>query len=220
VPYVGDVATPDYTAPEWERSALVVVDVQNDFVLPAGAMPVDGTELLLPTMAEVAAAFRSAGRPIVHVVRLYVPGGSDVDLPRRAAVEAGWRAAAPGTPGAEICSVLLPEPVVLTPAALLAGQFQRIGDREVVMYKPRWSSFHRTGLDGWLRDLGVTTVVVQGNNLHNCPRATLFDASNHDYRTVLVTDATSQASQLRLDDLRLIGTTLATASQVIAALSR
>ena len=84
----------------------------------------------------------------------------------------------------------------------------------MILYKPRWSAFHRTRLDDHLRDLDVTTVVVAGCNLPNCPRATLFDASERDYRTVLVTDATSQTTTERLDDLALIGVILAEVDEV------
>jgi nicotinamidase-related amidase len=56
-------------------------------------------------------------------------------------------------------------------------------------------------LDQHLRDRDVTTVVVAGCNLPNCPRATLFDASQRDYRTALVQDATSQVTDERLQDL-------------------
>ena len=72
------------------------------------------------------------------------------------------------------------------------------------MFKPRWSAFYRTRLDQHLRDGAVTTVVVAGCNLPNCPRATLFDASERDYRAVLVRDATSQVTDERLQDLALM----------------
>lgn len=58
-------------------------------------------------------------------------------------------------------------------------------------------------------------MVVQGCNLPNCPRATLFDASSLDYRTVLVSDATSQVTDDRLHDLTLIGTHIMTADEVV-----
>jgi nicotinamidase-related amidase len=82
------------------------------------------------------------------------------------------------------------------------------------MFKPRWSAFYRTGLDQHLRDRDVTTVVVAGCNLPNCPRATLFDASERDYRAVLVQDATSQVTDERLQDLALIGVTVTDAATV------
>lgn len=203
----------DYTAPEFDRSALVLIDVQNDFV--DGASPVEGTADRIDTMAQLAAIFRAAGRPIVHIVRLYLPGGSDVDLPRRAAIEAGSQVAAPNTHGANIPEPLLPNTEgVLDFELLLAGSAQHLGVNEVVMFKPRWSAFYRTRLDDHLRQMGVTTIVVAGCNLPNCPRATLFDASERDYRAVLVTDATSQVTPQRLSDLQLIGIHLATTSDV------
>lgn len=88
----------DYTAPEWSTAALVLVDLQFDF-MDDGALPVAGTSAIVSRVAKVANAFRAARLPIVHVVRYYEPGGSDVDLPRRASVEAGAKIAAPGSPG-------------------------------------------------------------------------------------------------------------------------
>src|ERR1700757_1945731 len=90
----------DYVSPEWDRSALLVIDVQIEFV--SGAMVVPGTADRLPQLARLLAAYRRARRPIVHVVRLYAAGGEDVDLPRRAEVRAGKQIAAPGSDGSQI----------------------------------------------------------------------------------------------------------------------
>jgi nicotinamidase-related amidase len=209
----------DYLAPHFDRAALVLVDVQNDFI--DGAMPVAGTREILDRLAGLAAGFRAVGRPVAHLIRLYEPGGSDVDAVRRADVEAGAQVVAPGTVGAEIPAALLPgaRPISLQTDTLLAGRPQQLSDREAVVYKPRWSAFYRTDLERWLRARDVDTVVVAGCNLPNCPRATLFDASERDLRAVLVTDAVSQATPERLADLQLIGVKLLTADEVAAALS-
>ena len=212
-------SVPDYLIPHWPRSALVVIDVQNDF-LDDGPAAIRGTTAILPRVAELAAAFRTAGRPVVHVVRLYEPGGSDVDLLRRDAVEGGAVMAAPGTPGSQIPAVLLPGPVDLDVGTLRVGTLQHLSDDEVVMFKPRWSAFHRTSLEGWLHARGCDTVVVAGCNLPNCPRATLFDASQRDFRTVLVRDAVSQTSEERLADCSRIGVTVMDTRAVTEALSR
>jgi len=207
-------ALPDYLAPDWDRSALVLIDVQNDFV--DGAATIPGTAEKIDAMAAVAERFRSHDRPIMHVVRLYPPGGSDIDPPRRAAIEAGGHIVAPGSVGAQIPARLLPGgvPVDLDTTTLLAGDIQPIGAEELVLFKPRWSAFHRTPLHDLLRQRDINTVVVAGCNLPNCPRATLFDASELDYRAVLVTDATSQITDSRLHDLALIGVQLRTTAEV------
>ena len=193
----------DLTAPHFGSSALLVIDVQADF-LDGGRYTVAGTSDRLPQMLELVAAYRSAALPIVHVVRLY--DGDDVDLVRRAAVRAGMRMVRPDSPGAQIATQLLPDSdLTLDSGALLAGNLQKVGDNEVVMWKPRWSAFYRTPLDDHLGRLGVDTVVLTGCNFPNCPRATLFDASQRDYRVVVVVDATSRLTPERLGDAVALG---------------
>jgi len=193
----------DLTAPQFESSALLVIDVQADF-LDGGAYTIAGTSDRLPRMVELVMAYRSAALPIVHAIRLY--DGDDVDLVRRAAVRAGMRMVRPGSPGAQIAPQLRPNPdLTLDSDALLAGKLQKVGDNEVVMWKPRWSAFYRTPLDDHLRQLGVDTVVLAGCNFPNCPRAALFDASQRDYRVVVVEDATSRLTPERLADAVALG---------------
>ena len=206
-----------YLDPDWATSALLIIDVQNDFAI--GPRAVEGTADRIPELARLATSFRAAGRPIVHIVRSYAAGESDVDLVRRAAIESGDAVVRPGTRGADIPAALLPHALTLDWNLLRSGETQQIGPDESVMYKPRWSAFHRTSLDRTLRDLGIDTVVVAGCNLPNCPRATLFDASERDYRTVLVVDATSQTTPERLADLELIGVRLRTVDDAVAELS-
>ncbi len=205
----------DYLSPEWASSALVMIDVQHDFV--DGSSAIAGTAEKLDAMAHLIEGFRGAGWPIIHVVRSYRPGESDVDTVRRESIESGIAAAAPGTAGARIPAVLVDaEPDW---ELLRSGEPQSVGEQEYLLYKPRWSAFHRTVLDSMLAERGVSTVVVAGCNLPNCPRATLFDATERDYRAVLVTDATSQTTPERLADLELIGVQLRTVDEVVAALA-
>lgn len=214
---VSSAARDDYLDVDWTSSALIVVDFQRDLT-DEGNHPIPGTSDVAPAVRHLVQTYRLVGRPIVHVVRLYPPGSSDVDLLRREAVEAGTRFLAPGTHGSEIVEGVLPDDTPLDTGRLLAGAPQHVGGDEVVMFKPRWSAFHRTDLHAWLTDRAVTSVVVAGCNLPNCPRATLFDASNRDYRAALVVDAVSQATPERLADLRLIGVSLVTTADVCSAL--
>ena len=75
-----------YTRPLTRSAALVLIDVQLDFLDGTSGdapMPVDCTRAAIPAMATLATAFRERGLPIVHVIRLYQPDGSNVDLVRR-----------------------------------------------------------------------------------------------------------------------------------------
>jgi nicotinamidase-related amidase len=192
-----------YTAPHFESSALLVIDTQVDF-LDGGASSIAGTSDRLPEMTRLVEAYRSAGRPVVHVIRLYQ--GDDVDLVRRTAIQQGAPIVRPGSAGAQIAPALLPDPdVELDSDALLTGKLQQVGKNEVVMWKPRWSAFYRAPLHHHLRDLGVDTLVVAGCNFPNCPRATTFDASERDYRVVVAQDATSQVTPDRLADAVQLG---------------
>lgn len=98
---------------------------------------------------------------------------------------------------------------------MLAGQPQSVGPDEVIFYKPRWSAFFRTELQSWLAERQVMSVLVAGCNLPNCPRATLFDATERDFRAGAVTDAVSQVRPDRLADLALIGVQQVTVDEVL-----
>ncbi|MDP2014685.1 MAG: isochorismatase family cysteine hydrolase [Actinomycetota bacterium] len=196
--------TEDYLTPELPRSVLLTIDLQRDF-LDGAPFEIAGTTAVLPNVIRVLEAYRGAGLPIVHVVRLYVPGGEDVDLPRRSAVEGGLNIVAPHTTGSQLADGLLRAHVDLDSPALLRGALQSVGPSEWILYKPRWGAFYRTALNEFLSKRNISTVVVAGCNLPNCPRATLFEASERDYRTVVVEDAVSQVSDERLADLISIG---------------
>jgi nicotinamidase-related amidase len=197
-----------YARPLAGSAALVLIDVQRDFLdLPGhGApMPVDGTRAAIPAMAKLAKAFREHGLPIVHVVRLYQPDGSNVDLVRRQSIEQGARIAEPGSTGSQIAVELLPNVVELDHELLLAGSFQRIGTAEHIMYKPRWGAFYDTNLDRHLRESGINTLVFAGCNFRNCPRTSIYEASERDFRIVLVSDAISGLYNRGIQECRAIG---------------
>ncbi|WP_375482047.1 cysteine hydrolase family protein [uncultured Mycobacterium sp.] len=194
-----------YTRPVPGSAALVLIDVQRDFYDEDASLPVAGTRDALPQMAKLATAFRQKDLPIVHVVRLYRPDGSNADLVRRRSVEQGAQIAAPGSPGSQIAPELLPNPVELDHELLLNGGFQPIGPAEHVMYKPRWGAFYQTKLEEHLRDAGRDTLVFAGCNFPNCPRTSIYEASERDFRIVLVSNATSGLYDRGIEECRGIG---------------
>lgn len=205
----------DYTTPESSDAALLTIDVQNDFTLPDAPATIPGTMEAIPKMQRVVEAFRNEHMPIVHVVRLYKEDGSNVDLCRREDVERGLRIAVPGSSGAGVVEELTPPATELDAELLLDGRMQELGVSEWVMYKPRWSAFYNTPLDEHLQNLGVNTVVICGCNYPNCPRTTVYDATQRDYRTVFVTDATSRTYDRGLEELSGISVELMTADETV-----
>lgn len=156
----------------------------------------------------------------MHVVRLYRPDGSNVGLVRRHSVEQGARIATPGNAGSQIAAELLPNVVELEHELLLDGGLQQLGPAEHVMYKPRWGAFYRTELDRHLRESGRDTVVFAGCNFPNCPRASIYQASERDYRIILVSDAISGLYQRGMDECRAIGVRVQDLSETLDWLAR
>jgi nicotinamidase-related amidase len=207
-----------YTAPEFEKSALITVDVQRD-VLEGQPLEVPGSSAAADAIGRLADCFRAAGRPIVHIVRLYKRDGSNVDSCRRHLVERGATILAPGSSGSELVPGLLPDPRTrLDSGALLAGTVQEIGADEVVMYKPRWGAFFETPLEAHLRACGISTVVCCGFNFPNCPRTSIYEASERDFRVVAVTDAISGLYEQGARELEGIGVVLLSTADVIRAI--
>jgi nicotinamidase-related amidase len=196
----------EYITPDRKHSALLIIDVQRDFTLIVAVAEIPGTLTSVQYTKRLVQGYREVGLPIVHVIRLYSKDGSDVDLCRRKAIENGKQLVIPGSDGAELMDELKPSPTIsLNSKLLLSGNLQQIGSMEWIMYKPRWGAFYDTKLERHLQNLGVNTVVVCGCNFPNCPRTTIYEASERDYRIVLVTDATSVLYDRALLELKNIG---------------
>lgn len=208
-----------YLKPEFEASALITIDTQVDF-LDGRPLEIPGTTAVLPNMVRLLDAFRQAGRPIVHIVRIYRPDGSNVDICRRALVEDGRVFIAPGSEGSQLAPELRPHPeATLDHELLLKGEVQEIAPGEVIIYKPRWGAFYRTPLEAHLRGTGTTTLVFSGCNYPNCPRTSIYEAGERDFRLVLARDALSGLYDRGASELENIGVVLMTTSEIMTALT-
>jgi nicotinamidase-related amidase len=212
--------TDPYTRPLPGSAALVLIDVQRDFYADDAPLPIAGTAAAIPAMARLATEFRRRARPIVHVVRLYRPDGSNADVVRKQAIEQGARMAVPGSAGSQIAAELLPNAVDLEHELLLSGELQQVGPREHVIYKPRWGAFYQTNLEQHLRDTGSDTTVFAGCNFPNCPRTSIYEASERDFRIMLVSDAVSGLDDRGIKECRAIGVDVRNLSASLAWLSQ
>jgi isochorismate hydrolase len=103
----------------------------------------------------------------------------------------------------------------LDSSLLLSDYLQQIGTMEWIMYKPRWGAFYNTLLEKHLHNLDVNTVVVCGCNFPNCPRTTIYEASERDFRIILAKDATSLIYNIGLQELENIGVLLMNTDECI-----
>jgi len=203
-----------YTAPDFVSMALITIDTQRD-TLDGQPLEIPGTSVILPRMQRLLQTFRKIEMPIVHMVRLYKEDGSNVDLCRRSMVESGAAILRPGSPGSELARELLPEPDIrLDAELLLSGAIQQIAPGEVVIYKPRWGAFFETALEAHLQDLAVSSLAFTGCNFPNCPRTSIYEASERDFRIVLVEDAVSGLYQRAKEEMSGIGVWPMTAKEL------
>ncbi len=198
-----------FTTPDAAKSLLLTIDVQCDFTLPGAPAEIAGTAAAVPNMVRLVDAFRKADRPIAHMVRLYQPDGGNVDLCRRERAANGWNVATPGAEGSQLVAELTPPGTVLDHSTLLNGHPQRIGENEWVFYKPRWGAFYQTALEAMLQLWDVNTLVVCGCNFPNCPRTSIYEASERDLRVMVVADALSGLYDRGREELENIGVVVA-----------
>lgn len=215
--------TDKFTSADWRNAALLTIDTQNDFTLPNSPFAITGTFEIVAKMRHVLHAFRTVHKPIIHLIRIYNSDGSNVDLCRKRAVaELGRKLVIAGTQGAELVDELKPSSssskVRLDTGLLLKGKMQQVATKEWIMYKPRWGAFYATSLEKHLRELNTNTVVICGCNFPNCPRTTVYEASERDFRVVLISDATSNIYERGLHELDKIGVELMTSNDCVAAL--
>lgn len=206
-----------YTRPDYTRCALLTIDLQNDFAGPEACLTMPGCPPVIEKVSSLVAAFRKRGLPIVHVVRIYLPDGSNVDPCRRKTVEDGARIVLPRTSGAELVREI--RPGGLDYNGLLEGKVQEFSPSEFAVYKPRWGAFYKTGLEDFLRGRKVNTLIVTGAFFQRCVLATIFEASSRDFRLVAVHDGIVGMREQAVADLQGIGVAVLGAEAFLEALS-
>ncbi|HUH79221.1 MAG TPA: isochorismatase family cysteine hydrolase [Methanoregula sp.] len=152
------------------RPALLIIDMQNDFVLEGAPLRVTQGEIVIPKILEILCEFRKRKLPVFHILRIHRADGTDVEIHRRELFRR-HPFAVEGSSGAAVVDALTPLP------------------GEYVVPKTRMSAFIGTGLDLMLRSLGVTELVITGIQTPNCIRTTVFDAVAYNYPVVFVEDA-------------------------------
>ena len=169
-----------------DRLALLVIDMQRDFVEPGGFGEALGNDVaplraIVPAVARLIAAFRRHGLAIVHTLEAHRPDLSDCPPAKRRRGDAAFaigdagpmgRLLISGEPGNAIVSELAPAP------------------GETVIEKPGKGAFYATGLGDILSAAGVTHLVFAGVTTEVCVQTTMREAADRGYETLIAEDAT------------------------------
>jgi nicotinamidase-related amidase len=203
-----------YTEPELDKTVLITIDTQRD-TLDGQPLEIPGTSAVLPNIRLLLNIFRNRSMPIIHIVRIYQRDGGNVDICRREAVENGLPWILKDSEGCQIASEFFtPGVVALNTSLLLSGGIQNISTNEVIIYKSRWGAFYNTPLEDHLKKLNVSTLIFTGCNYPNCPRTSIYEASERDFRIILVTNAISGLYEQGEREMRNIGVGLFTAEEL------
>ena len=188
-------ARPSHLEVSTDRTAVVVVDMQNDFASPGGmfhraGIDVGGIQSIVTPIAELLDAARAAEILVVYLKMGFQPDLSDTGAPNSPT----WLKHVPFEVGAE---VVAPDG---TPSRILVRDTWNTDivddlkphDDDVVIYKNRYSGFYNTGLDELLRSRRIDTLITVGATTSVCVESTVRDATFRDYRCLVVEDCVAE----------------------------
>jgi biuret amidohydrolase len=169
------------------RCALVVIDMQRDFIEPGGFGETLGNDLapvaaIVPTVVALIELFRAQGWPIVHTRESHAPDLSDCPPAKRErgdpALRIGdvgpmGRILVRGEPGNQIVPACAPAP------------------GEIEIDKPGKGMFYATQVDAVLRGRGITQLVFAGVTTEVCVQTSMREANDRGYECLLIEDATA-----------------------------
>jgi ureidoacrylate peracid hydrolase len=175
---------------EPRHTALVVIDMQNDFIADQGLIAREGRDTsqakaMADRLPELINTARAGGVLVIFVRNIYT---SDRNFyPSDAWLEQAARKRAGGYTRIPVCA-----------AGSWGGDFYgevRPGPRDPIVTKHRYSAFYNTDLDTLLRANGIRTVVLTGVVTNVCVETSAREAFVRDYYVVVASDGTAAYSQ-------------------------
>jgi len=156
-----------------ERTALIVVDMQNDFVSEGGTLRVADAETTVPAIAALLELARSSGMRVVYSQDTHREGDPEWAIWPEHAREGTW--------GWQIVDALAPR------------------EHETVLRKVRYDAFYGTPLDHLLRLWGVDTLVLCGTVANICVHYTAASAALRWYSVIVAKDAVSALEEFDME---------------------
>lgn len=166
------------------HAALLVIDMQRDFVEPGGFGETLGNDVsqlraAIPPLQAALAATRDAGITVIHTREGHLPDLSDCPPAKLTRGEPALRIGDPGPKGRILIRGEYGHDIIdeLAPA-----------DGELVIDKPGKGSFYATGLDDTLRSRGITSLIVTGVTTEVCVHTTVREANDRGYECLVLAD--------------------------------
>ncbi len=166
------------------RAALLVIDMQRDFVEPGGFGETLGNDVgllraVIPPLQAALVATRAAGITVIHTREGHLPDLSDCPPAKLRRGEPALRIGDPGPKGRILVRGEYGHDIIgeLAPA-----------DGELVIDKPGKGSFYATGLDETLRSRGIESLVVTGVTTEVCVHTTVREANDRGYECLVLAD--------------------------------
>jgi len=191
------------------HTALLVVDMQNDYCSAGGASDRNGRDLtqiqaIYPAVVGLISSARRVAVPIIFTKYTVGPGTAGLSGPeilRRGMNFAGLDSTVKGTWGHE-----------------LINEVPYVDGNDIVIEKRRLSAFTGTDLDLILRSRGVKTLVVGGVVTQGCVESTVREAANSDYYLAVAEDCVASTdAQAHAMALRSMATVLRYADAVVSS---
>ena len=181
-----DSALPFAFAFDPSSTALIVIDMQRDFIEDGGFGASLGNDVrplqaIVPTVARLIEGARAAGLTVIHTRECHAPDLSDCPPAKRLRGKPSARIGDPGPmgriliagePGAEIVPAVAARP------------------GETVIDKPGKGAFHATPLMEVLTARGIATLLFAGVTTEVCVQTTMREANDRGFECLLVEDAT------------------------------
>ena len=171
---------------ELARCALVIIDMQRDFVEPGGFGATLGNDVsplqaIVPTCAAVLAAWRAAGGCVVHTREGHRPDLSDCPPAKLSRGNPSLRIGDLGPMG-RVLVIGEPGHAIVPALAPVPG--------ELVIDKPGKGAFYATPLQAELQQRGIRQLVLMGVTTEVCVQTTMREANDRGYDCLLIEDAT------------------------------
>jgi nicotinamidase-related amidase len=168
------------------KTALIVIDMQRDFIEPGGFGESLGNNVALlqaivPTVGRLIAGFRAAGVPVIHTMECHKPDLSDCPPSKRERGSPSLRIGDEGPMG-RLLITGEPGTAIIDELAPLAS--------EIVIEKPGKGAFYATELGDILKRLGTRQLVFAGVTTEVCVQTTMREANDRGFDVVLAVDAT------------------------------